>query len=86
MESYITRKMKALVPNAASFFVLNTNPRFCIHKSFVITDLHVFSAISIIMDKNTMNTVVGFNIVNDLKAERLEIRINVFIRPNIQWV
>ena len=52
----------------------------------MITDLDIFSAVSIIVHKNSVNTVVGFDLIYDLIATALEESVHIFISTDIQRI
>ena len=52
----------------------------------MIPDLCIFTAVSIVVQEYSVNAVIGFDLVNDLIALRLEICVNRFIRTDINRI
>ena len=63
--------------------ILHSQPQFRWNKSFVITNLYIFISIAVIMKKNSVNTVICFNIIDYFIALALEICIHIFIGSDI---
>ena len=67
-------------------FVLNSEPYRAVNQTFVITDLGEFPTICIIVQKYSVNAVIGFDLINDLIALLLEKCVDCLISTNLKRI